>query len=229
MIGIEPVGDVDGAAEIAKQRGLAQCGRGAGRGKDRMTFHFLRNRHTEQVEEGRRQIDRLRQRRGSRAGARIPGIVNEQRNMHDLLIEIHAVLGPEIMLAKQKTVIGRHHQRGVLPQIVTVEIIEQLAEQKIAQRDHGVIIGAQLLAFGRQFVDAAVSRPVADRTVPPGIERRLEARGRVERLMRIEGLDLEQPVVRLAVAIEEVEAVSKALHRRKVFFLLDEFTVDDVL
>ena len=133
------------------------------------------------------------------------------------------------MLAEQETVIGGHDQCGVLPQIVAVEIIEQLAEQEIAQRDHGIIIGAQLVAFGRQFVDAAVARPVADRSVPAGIERRLETGGRGERLVRIEGLDLEQPVVRLAVAVEEVKAVGKALDRRKVFFLLDEFAVDDVL
>ncbi len=151
------------------------------------------------------------------------------RGYGHLLVDVHPVLGPEIMLAEQKAVVRRDDQRGVLPHVVLVELVEQLAEQEVAHRDDGVVVGAQLLAFLRKLVDAAVARPVADRAVPAGLERLLEALWRLEGLMRIECFDLQHPIVRVAVALEEIEAVREALHRGKVFLLPDEFAVDDVL
>ena len=117
--------------------------------------------------------------------------------MRDLLVEVHAVLGPEVVLAEKEPVVGRDDERRVLPDIMLVEIIDQLPKEEIAHRDDGVVVGPQLLAFLRQLVDAAIARPVADRPFPAGVERLLEARGRMERLVRIESLDLEQPVVRI--------------------------------
>ena len=105
------------------------------------------------------------------------------------------------MLAEQKAMVGRDDQRGVLPQVVLVEIVEQLAHQEIAQRHHGIVIGPQLLTFLGQLVDAPVARPVADGTGPVGLELVFEARRRGERLVRIKGLDLQEPVVRVTVQV----------------------------
>src|SRR6185437_34607 len=92
-----------------------------------------------------------------------------------------------------------------------------------------VVIGAQLLAFLRQLVDAPIARPVADWAVPVGPERLPEPRRRLERLVRIEGLDLQDPVTGVAVAVEELEAAGEALDGRKILLLADELTVDDVV
>ena len=43
--------------------------------------------------------------------------------------------------------------------------------------------------------------------------------------MRVEGLDLQEPVVGIAVAVEEVESVREDLHRGKVLLVADELAV----
>ncbi len=156
-------------------------------------------------------------------------VMQEQRDMCDLLIEVHPVLCPEIMLAEQEAMIGGDHQRGVAPEIVPVEIVEQLAQQEVAQRHDGVVVGPQLLALFRQLVDAAVARPVADRAVPAGPERLPESRRGMEGLVRIEGLHLQHPVIRSPVAVEELETAGEALDGRKILLLADELAVDDVV
>ena len=132
------------------------------------------------------------------------------------------------MLAEKEAVIGRDDERSVAPKIVCVEIVEKLSHQKIAKRDDGVVVGAQLLAFLWQLVDAAVARPVADRPIPAGPEFLAKSLGRGERLMRVERLDLQEPVVRCPVAVEELEAGGKTLHRRVFALFSDELAVDDV-
>jgi hypothetical protein len=46
--------------------------------------------------------------------------------------------------------------------------------------------------------------------------------------VRIEGLDLEEPVVGVPVQVQELEAVREALDGREVFLVPDELSVDDV-
>jgi hypothetical protein len=47
--------------------------------------------------------------------------------------------------------------------------------------------------------------------------------------VRVEGLDLEQPVVRVAVALQELEPAREALHRGEILLHADELAVDHVL
>ena len=58
------------------------------------------------------------------AASRVARMGDEERNVGDLLVEVHPVLGPEIMLAEEETVIGRDDQRGVGPKIVRVEMVD---------------------------------------------------------------------------------------------------------
>ena len=58
-------------------------------------------------------------------------MMHEQRDVHDLLVHVHPVLGPEIMLAEQEAMIGADDQRRVLPKVMLIEIVEQLAQQEI--------------------------------------------------------------------------------------------------
>ncbi len=85
-----------------------------------------------------------------------------------------------------------------------VEIVQKLSHREIAQRDDGVVVGAQLLAFLRQLVDAAVARPIADWTVPARPEFLAKPLWCCERFMRVECLDLQEPVVRRLVPVEEL-------------------------
>ena len=99
-----------------------------------MPFHLTRHWHAEQIEKGRSNVDRLGELGDASASLWTPRVVGEQRDVHDLLVEVHAVLGPEIVLAQQEPVVGREHERGVLPHVMAIEIVEQPAELVVAER-----------------------------------------------------------------------------------------------
>ena len=108
VIGISPVRDVHRAAEIAEKRGRrAAVPRGAIRTQRKPSISSARGTPKRSRKVGAISIDCVSA--ASAAAARVWGIVDEQRDVRDLLVEIHAVLGPEIMLAEQKPVIGGHH------------------------------------------------------------------------------------------------------------------------
>jgi hypothetical protein len=47
--------------------------------------------------------------------------------------------------------------------------------------------------------------------------------------MRIEGLDLQEPVIGVAIAIQKLEPGRKAFHRREICLLANKLAIDDVL
>ena len=155
--------------------------------------------------------------RSTRSAPRVARVVDEERDVDDLLVHRHPVLRPEVVLAEQEPVVGRDDQRGVLPHVVPVEVVEDLAEQVVAERHEGLVVRPELGRLLRQLVHPPVAGPVADGAVPAGAERLLEAVGRIERLMRVEGLDLEKPVVGVAVRLEEVQARSNTCTEGKSF------------
>lgn len=73
------------------------------------------------------------------------------------------------------------------------------------------VVGAQLVGLPRFVITAAIGWPVADGAVPARPEGILEPVGSMERLVRIEGLDLQQPVVCTMVALEEIETMCEGL------------------
>ena len=99
----------------------------------------------------------------------------------------------------------------------------------IAQGHGRAVVGAQLVALVGRLVHAPVRRPIEHR---PAVRRRIvgaERRRRVERLVRVERFDVQQPVVGVSVLREEVEPVVEAPDRREVAVLANELAVDDVL
>ena len=133
------------------------------------------------------------------------------------------------MLAQQETVVGCDNQRSVVPETLLVEVIQGLAEQKVAQTQKGEIICTQLVDFILRFGDALVARPIENRSVVVHLEGLTEPFRREERLMGVESFDLKKPVVRLAIGIEKVETGFKALHGWEICFFLDEFAIDHVM
>jgi hypothetical protein len=82
-------------------------------------------------------------------------VVDEERDMRDLLVQAHPVLGPEVVLAQQEAVVGAEHERRVAPEVVLVEEVQHAAQQEVAQGHHRVVVGAELLAL----VGSSSTRP----------------------------------------------------------------------
>ena len=157
------------------------------------------------------------------------GVMEEQRDVRDLVIAGHAKLGPPVVLAEQEAVVRRNQERGVLPQVAGVEVVQQPAHLSIAKGDDGAVVRAQLGAFVRSLGDPRVGRPVENRAA---IVRRVviaEAGRGEERLVRIERLDLEQPVLCRPVRVEELQTGVETPDGRKVLLRADGFAVDDVV
>jgi hypothetical protein len=47
--------------------------------------------------------------------------MDEERDRHDLLVHIHAVLRPKIVLPKEKSVVCRHDQHGIAAEVTAVK------------------------------------------------------------------------------------------------------------
>ena len=126
--------------------------------------------------------------------------------------------------------IGGENQRGVAPQVVAVEVVEQLPEIVIARRDQRRIVGANLGdLLGRAAARFFVERPVEDAAPPARRILLLEARGRLERLVRVEAFEHQEPRIGGAVDVEKLECGGEATRERQVFLLGHELAVDRVL
>ncbi len=125
--------------------------------------------------------------------------------------------------------VGGQEQRRVTPQVVAVEIVEQLAEVVVAGRHQRRIVGANLGDFLRRVADLLVHRPVEHAAFPTRLVGLLEFRRRIEGLVRVEALEHHEPVVRAAVEVEEFEAAGEAARQAIVLLVLHELAVDRVL
>ena len=77
------------------------------------------------IQQGGHEVNGLGQRASPGAGltAKVR-VVDEQRDVGDLVIARHDVLGPPGMLAQQESMVGGHDQGGVIPHVVGVHVIE---------------------------------------------------------------------------------------------------------
>ena len=98
--------------------------------------------------------------------------------------------------------IRRQDDRRVVPAIGGVEMVENAPELRIAKPHQRGVVGTQLGDLLRRFLDLSVTRPVEGRTV---IARGSVAivRWRMERLVRVECLHLEKPVVPASVLFQK--------------------------
>ena len=198
--------------------------------QDRPAGDFLRHGMPEDLEERRHEVGGLAQRRNP--CPRLCGIVrmvDDQRNMRDLLVIWRQVLSPPVMLAQQETVIGRKHEAGIGPEIVLVEIVQKLAEIGVAHGHESGVVRPDLRDLVRAFLDRRVFRPVEDRAI---VARRVLLTvflGREERLVRIEAFELQKPVVRHAVVVEEGKGAREARRAGKILLYSYLFAIDLML
>ena len=80
--------------------------------------------------------------------------------MGDFFIKRRAVLGPPAVLAEQEAMVGRHDQHGVLPQPVTVKIVQQLPEAAVAAFEQPAVLLPRVCSCFGRLADPAVGRPV---------------------------------------------------------------------
>ena len=112
---------------------------------------------------------------------------------------------------------------------LAIHEVEQAAQILVAHRDQGGVVGAQFRDLVGPVDHLPVARPVEDRPAVVGRVVLAEALGREERLVRVEGLEMQEPVVGAAIDVEELEAAREALHRREVLLRADPFAIDHVL
>ena len=125
--------------------------------------------------------------------------------------------------------VGREEQRRVLPKGVAIEVVQQLAEIVVACGHERGIVGADLRDFFGGIGHLLVHRPVEHTTFPAGLVLLLEARRCIERFVRIEALQHHEPVVRVAIEIEEFETAGEAARQAVFLFVLHELAIDRML
>ena len=137
------------------------------------------------------------------AGA--PGHAIEQRRVAEVRVHRDAGLAERVALAEVVAVIGAQHDRGVVPELLRVELVEDAAEPVVDHRQLRLVVGADLARLRRlqpALGDGLgrVRRPDEPRAFPRVVVTRRPRRRRVERLVRIELVDEQQEALVVARA-----------------------------
>jgi hypothetical protein len=145
--------------------------------------------------------------------------VDDQRDARDLVVDRHRVLHPVLVLAQHRAVVGGQHDDGVAPEIERVHLVPELAEPVVGHRQQRRVALADVLdRLGAVFAFPVVG-PVVERAVP-GVAVELEVlRDDVERLVRVEELELEEPVVAAAVVGQPADGVLDAARAGELLLL----------
>ena len=139
--------------------------------------------------------------------------------MRHLVIERLHVLAPPIVFSQQKAVISAYDQQGVFPQSQFIHQIQHPAQMRIAHAHQRRVLKAHVLHLQRRLAHLVIIRPVKVRAV---ILVRVQVfvflRGK-ERLVRVKGLNLQEPVVLSGVGADEFLPQFKG-HMLRVEFLI---------
>ena len=175
------------------------------RRSQRTSLHMGRRLRIEIVEEGGHQVDRLRERIGPRPGPLVAGQAGDQGNADDLVVQRHDVLHPEVVLGQHGPVVRSEHDQGVFPQPEFVEGIEDPADPVVRHRKQaGVALPDVVDGLGR-FAHFIVAGPVEEGSVVIVLVHGPVLIGAIERLVGIEDLDLEEPVVGRPVRLQPLD------------------------
>ena len=124
--------------------------------------------------------------------------------------------------------VGTDDQHRIAPEIVTVHQVKDAAQIAIAHGHQGTIAAANMFYRLRALLHLA-ARPVVVRPVPRIFIQREVFFGGVKRFMRIEGFDLQQPVILRMVFFDKLAAGSKDASLRKIGLFADIITIYPVL
>ena len=128
--------------------------------------------------------------------------------------------------------VGADDEHRVLPQVVAVEGVEHAAQARVALGEQGGVVAAGLVELRARVKVLAVAGPVEQRGVGLAVgvgEQALPLRVAKEGLVRVEELDLQQPVGFGGVAVDEVEPGAHGLGLVVVLVVPQVRAVDPIL
>ncbi|MMZ63219.1 hypothetical protein D1872_254620 [compost metagenome] len=133
------------------------------------------------------------------------------------------------VLAKQEAMIRIHDKQCIFPQIQLVHDIQHFPKMVITHGEQGRITMPHALYLVIRFLHGSVSRPIVS-TIPDQLRIQVAERFRtVERFVRIERLQLQEPAFLTSVAADEVDTQLKGLCLRKLLLGNDVFAIDPVV
>ena len=197
------VGDIDERAVETEQPGFPDRLVRFDRFAQGFSLHFRRNGHTKEIEQGRRDVDRLHQRLTAHSGFRRTRIPYEKRRICEFVVAGHHGFCPPILFTEHETVVGVDDQQRVLPQIVLVEEVDHPPQVAVAHREERRITLARMFDDLLALRNRCIGWPIEVRTVVVVLIQGAEGIRRIERLVRIEGLDLQEPVIHALVGFQE--------------------------
>ena len=124
--------------------------------------------------------------------------------------------------------VGCHHDGGVIPAAMRVEMVEDAAKLGVAQPHQRRVIGTKLGHLLRRLVDPLVAWPVKHRPRIAGVPVAVPCR-RVKGLMRIEGFHLQKPAVGSGVLVKEGQRRINAAYHWKIGLAAQPCAVDHAL
>ena len=160
----------------------------------------------EQVGQGGEQVNTGRQGvAGARGDARV---ADHQGDVAEGIVDRHAGLSPDVLLAQVVPVVGAHHDQGVLGQSLVFDGLEDPPQPVVDHRQLGTVAGPQ--APGAGLAQNAlrdrplhVGRPDHRRALIVGVVHRGPGLRGVEGLVRVEFVDeQEEPVVPARVLLD---------------------------
>ena len=122
-----------------------------------------------------------------------------------------------------------NYEHGIVPHGVFIHSIEKLPQIMIAHRKKRGVLIADMVGRIPAIVVPAIVRPVKVLPFIAIIIELLPSLLREERLMWIECLDLQEPVIGRVAALNEIQAILKCPVLRHILLTPDEAAVDPVM
>ena len=176
------------------------------------------------LEHGGHDVDRLGKLVRVLAGARAAREVDDERQMRQLVIQVHVVLAHVVALAQEVPVVGGDHDHGVLEHAVFVQLIDQLAKPVIGHGDQGLVTALDVIDRTGVEVsvrDALVLRGlevIAVKLALATVHLHVFVR-HVKGLMRVKSLDHQEEIILALVVLHPVACGLEGLGAGHIFLM----------
>ena len=157
-------------------------------------------------------------------GAGVAREVDDERQVRELVVQVHVVLAHVVALAEEVAVVGRDHDHGVLEHAALLELVDELAEPAVGHRHEGLVAALDVVdgaVIEVSIGDALVLRglEVIAVEVPLAAVHLHVLVGHVEGLVGVESLDHEEEVILALVPLDPVAGGLEGLGARHVLLV----------
>ena len=230
-VGVAAVGDVDGHGVHAVQ-GVATRGRVSIRHErhEGGAAHICGNLAAVGLKHRGHDVDCLSELAGMLAGAGVTREVHNERQMRELVIQVHVVFAHVVALAQEIAVVGGDHDHGIVQHPALLELVDEPTKPAVGHGDEGLVAALQVVLRALVDVgggDALVLRNlevVAVELASAAVHLHVLV-GHIEGLVRVEGLNHKEEVVGPSIAVDPVAGGLEGLGARHVLFVGPELTV----